>query len=179
MRRRERHDDLVVDDEHDRAVNPHEVLGVRPTASPEEIRRAYLRLARLHHPDVVPAGERLAADVRLRVINEAWTMLRDGTPQDRGAEPPPDPGFRPFDPSEEETDARDQPDVPYRPGASVPRTSIVPVLFLGAAFVAFAVSLVVRLLPLLAIGLVLLALAGVGFLAIPLIALGRARRDEG
>ena len=156
-------------------MTPFEVLGVAPTASADEVRRAYLRLARLHHPDVVPAADRPAAEARMRAINEAWAAVRD-----RAREPGqlPDQGFQPFDTSEPDVDPRDQPDVPYRPGETAPRTSVVPVLLLGAAFVAFAVSAVVRLLPILALGVVLLALAAVGFLALPLLALGRAQKND-
>jgi len=32
-------------------VNPHEVLGVRPGASPDEVRAAWRRRARATHPD--------------------------------------------------------------------------------------------------------------------------------
>ena len=156
-------------------MTPYEVLGVPPTASPDEVRQAYLRLARLHHPDVVDAAERPAAEIRMRAINEAWAAVRDRTYE---SEPPPPTGFRPFDTAEPDVDPRDQPDIPYRPGETARRTSIVPVLLFGAAMAAFGLAAVVRLLPLLAIGLVLLALAGVGFLALPLLALGRARRDE-
>jgi hypothetical protein len=50
-------------------MTPYEVLGVSPTASPAEIRRAYLTLARRHHPD---AG----GDVdQMRRLNEAWAAL--------------------------------------------------------------------------------------------------------
>jgi len=50
-------------------MSPYEVLGVPPSATPEEIRRAYLALARLHHPD---AGGN--AD-EMRRLNEAWSAL--------------------------------------------------------------------------------------------------------
>ena len=50
-------------------MNPYDVLGVSREASPEEIRRAYLTLARRHHPD---AGGR-AEDMRR--LNEAWAAL--------------------------------------------------------------------------------------------------------
>jgi hypothetical protein len=50
-------------------MSPYEVLGVSPSASPEEIRRAYLALARLHHPD---AGGNVS---EMRRLNEAWAAL--------------------------------------------------------------------------------------------------------
>ncbi|GEM_PF-6904686 len=52
-------------------MNPYEVLGVRPDASREEARRAYLALARRHHPD---AGGDTDA---MRRINAAWVALNE------------------------------------------------------------------------------------------------------
>jgi DnaJ domain len=46
---------------------------VRPSASAEEIRRAYRRLARVHHPDASGAG----TGVDMAVVNEAWRVLSD------------------------------------------------------------------------------------------------------
>ncbi len=50
----------------------YEVLGVRSTAPTSEVRRAYVTLARRHHPD--RAG---GDDEAMRAINDAWTTLRD------------------------------------------------------------------------------------------------------
>jgi hypothetical protein len=50
-------------------VTPYEVLGVPPTASAEEIRRAYLTLARRHHPDAGGSTD------EMRRLNEAWSAL--------------------------------------------------------------------------------------------------------
>jgi hypothetical protein len=46
---------------------------VRPSASAEEIRRAYRRLARVHHPDAAGAG----SGVDMAAVNEAWRVLSD------------------------------------------------------------------------------------------------------
>ena len=55
-------------------------LGVHPRASAATIREAYLRLARLLHPDqaaaATPAEARLA-ERRMREVNEAWAVLKD------------------------------------------------------------------------------------------------------
>jgi hypothetical protein len=58
----------------------YQVLGVRPTASTPEIRRAYRALAYRLHPDrqsgSTPAEQRLA-ERRMREVNAAWTTLSD------------------------------------------------------------------------------------------------------
>jgi molecular chaperone DnaJ len=53
----------------------YELLGVRPTAGLDEIKRAYRRLARRFHPDVNP-GDRTSA-VRFRAVADAYEVLID------------------------------------------------------------------------------------------------------
>ncbi len=56
------------------------ILGVAPTASGAEIERAYRRLARASHPDLLrqaTAEERCAAEERLKAINRAHHSLGD------------------------------------------------------------------------------------------------------
>ncbi len=53
----------------------YDVLGVRRNASAEEIRKAYKRLARKHHPDLNP-GDKSAED-RFKRIQEAYDVLND------------------------------------------------------------------------------------------------------
>lgn len=58
----------------------YETLGVLPTASSDDIRRAYRRLAQRFHPDrhlQSPAGEAANASRRMRDINRAWSVLSD------------------------------------------------------------------------------------------------------
>lgn len=57
------------------APTPYEVLGVRSTATQEELRRAYRRLARQTHPDT---GGTAAA---FQAVQEAWELI--GEPDDR------------------------------------------------------------------------------------------------
>ena len=54
-------------------------LGVPKTATEKEIKQAYRRLARKHHPDVNP-GDR-SAETRFKELNEAYEVL--GTPETR------------------------------------------------------------------------------------------------
>jgi len=57
----------------------YQALGVPRTASPAEIKKAYRRLARQHHPDLKPGDA--AAERRFKEINEAHEVLSD--PQKR------------------------------------------------------------------------------------------------
>ena len=53
----------------------YEVLGVAKSAPQEEIRRAFRKLAREHHPDV--AKDKKASEARFREINDAYEVLGD------------------------------------------------------------------------------------------------------
>ena len=55
----------------------YEVLGVPRSASADDIKRAYRRLARKYHPDLQPASERAKAAERFKEINEANEVLTD------------------------------------------------------------------------------------------------------
>ena len=55
----------------------YEVLGVPRTATAEEIKRAYRKLARRHHPDLQPPAQRAKASERFQEINEAHEVLSD------------------------------------------------------------------------------------------------------
>src|SRR4051812_18782638 len=50
-------------------------LGVAKTATEKEIKQAYRKLARKHHPDVNPGDK--SADTRFKEINEAYEVLGD------------------------------------------------------------------------------------------------------
>ena len=52
----------------------YEVLGVERAASDEEIKKAFRRLARKHHPDISKAAD---ASARMQELNEAYEVLRD------------------------------------------------------------------------------------------------------
>src|SRR5690606_24866174 len=50
------------------------VLGVKPEASAEEIKKAYKRLARRYHPDVSKEAD---AERKFKDLGEAYEVLRD------------------------------------------------------------------------------------------------------
>jgi curved DNA-binding protein len=53
----------------------YETLGVARAASAEEIKQAFRKLARLHHPDV--AKNKVAGEAKFKEINEAYEVLSD------------------------------------------------------------------------------------------------------
>lgn len=53
----------------------YETLGVARTASGEELKQAFRKLARLHHPDV--AKNKVAGEAKFKEINEAYEVLSD------------------------------------------------------------------------------------------------------
>ncbi len=59
----------------------YEVLGLDKKASEDDIKKAYRKLAREHHPDMVSQADKAAAEKRFKEINEAYQVLSD--PQKR------------------------------------------------------------------------------------------------
>src|SRR5258705_3273377 len=53
----------------------YETLGVPKTATEDEIRTAFRKLARKHHPDV--AKDKKTAEEKFKAINEAYEVLGD------------------------------------------------------------------------------------------------------
>lgn len=177
----------------------YEVLGVTTDAPAEEVRLAYVHLARQHHPDYFDAAEpsrRLEAERRMRVINQAWHVLGDESRRrayDRslglvgpgrasdGAED--DLGFRPFETGDDDVDPRDLPDEPYRRSGSHPSPveralTLAPVMCFAASVVLLALGLVLDAIAVLAMAVATFILACLGFVVLPLLALSRASRDE-
>jgi len=78
------------------AQTPYEVLGVKPDASAEEIRKVYRQLAKQFHPDLNPGKP--AAEERFKAVSAAYDLLSDpekrarydrGEIDESGAERPP------------------------------------------------------------------------------------------
>ncbi len=173
--------------------DPYEVLGVRPDASAAEVRRAYLALARRHHPDAHAQGgaaARAAAERRMQEVTAAWAVL--GDPARRAAfdagrtpaatDPDPDPGFRPFDPGPD-PDPADAPDVPYRPApppsGRARAVRLAPGVLFGASVGVLALAAVLGSGGLVGLAIALFLASCAGFVVLPLLALTAARRDEG
>src|SRR5437016_4357401 len=55
----------------------YEVLGVKRGATEEEIKKAYRKLARQHHPDRNPGDKQ--AEKNFKEVQEAYDVLRDKT----------------------------------------------------------------------------------------------------
>lgn len=75
----------------------YEILGVPRTANEKELKAAYRRLARKHHPDVNPGNK--AAEEKFKEAAEAFAVLSDPEKKakyDQGGHEAFGPGFDPF-----------------------------------------------------------------------------------
>ena len=174
----------------------YDTLDVSRTADPAEIRAAYLRLARRHHPDTNRAGDDGPApddDFVMRQLNEAWAVLGDNAMRrdyDRSLGPDPSRAqaghatSRPWRPLSGEPDELDEDDViddvPYGAGSEIPRwVQLLPPGLVVLALFCLAVGFVTSITPLLALGITSGLLAIVAFLAAPFLAVMMSRRAEG
>ena len=165
---------------HVRTVTHYDVLGVAPTAPTSEVRRAYVALARRHHPDR-DGGD---ADA-MRAINDAWATLRDPGRRatydlalrvSTAASPAPHPG----DPAQRDVDdllADLEDDTPFGTRVVLPGwLSLVPVATFAASLAALFVGLVFSSAPALAAAVALFTTSCVLFLMAPFVALRASRR---
>ena len=53
----------------------YDILGVPRTATADDIKKAFRKLARIHHPDV--AKDKAKGEIRFKEINEAYEVLSD------------------------------------------------------------------------------------------------------
>ncbi len=58
----------------DSPKNHYELLGIKPTASAQEIRRAYRELSKLYHPDTTELANAIATQ-KFQALNEAYGTL--------------------------------------------------------------------------------------------------------
>jgi len=168
-------------------------LGVTPEATDAEVRQAWLRLARTHHPDAHsdPAA-RAAAEVEMRSINEAWAVL--GDPARRAAYDLRLQGdsarpsavrrrddsfvFVPIDETDDEIDPRLLDDEGVE-GTEVDRSiQMLPVLLLLGGIGGLVLGFLIALPFLMAVGAVGLVLAGLSFVVAPLQAISRSISAE-
>ena len=163
-------------------MDPYAILGVSRDAGVEEIRRAYVALARRTHPDV--RGDDPEAAEHMRRINLAWEMLSDADSRaavDRrlARPPPPSPG-RDAPPAPERAtpsgddgvDADDRPltggDLPGWMRLGAPAAFVFGVFAVIGGVMAGGFVLV-------RLGLVLLGLSALLFVLSPFVVLVRSR----
>ncbi len=172
----------------------YEVLGVDPAASMDDIRKAYLRLARESHPDLHDgsAADRAESEARMRELNAAWAVLgnvdgrADYDRQRLSGEPRRTRPFhgstraheawKPFDDSTEEFDDAD--DRPIT-SSSLPRwlTMAPPVLVVGGV-AALVVGSLLGVPVVVDVSIVSLVMSGILFLTAPIVALTASRRED-
>lgn len=156
------------------------VLGVAPDADPATIRRAYLAAARAHHPDrhIGDPAAAARAEARMREINQAWSVL--GDPRSRAAhdrELARRPSAAPLPPTVRPRPGPAGAAQPSTPVASGPgRLAMVPPLLLFAAVLCVGSGAILRLVPVVALGLGLVVLGVVSFVAVPVVTMHRSRR---
>ena len=182
----------------------YEALGIPTDATADDVRKAYLRLAREHHPDrhAASPGNVVEAERRMREVNAAWAVLGDagrradydrrtlghGSSAVTGATPSgPDPvrhrpstevtPYHEFD--EDDDDSwRYEPDE-FDPDPAVGRVfGMGPPLLLLVGLGLLGVSLVVGFAPLTALAVACVALAVVLFVGAPMVAVFKSQIHE-
>ena len=170
--------------------DPYRTLGVGADASTRDLRAAYLRLARAHHPDTFEGAERAAAEARMQSINEAWNVV--GTPHRRaeydrsrprtesttGSQTRGRPHFRPFDDDPLHQVDVDLDPTPISGSRQIPQwVSLMPIAFVVSGLVFFGFGLLVKAASIVAFAAVVFAVGVIGFIVLPLVVMSRADRD--
>jgi hypothetical protein len=164
-------------------VTHYEALGVRVTATTEEIRRAYLQKARTHHPDV--GGH----DRTMQTLNEAWAVLghavrRQAYDRTLGMRPTPPsarPAPPPFQPDfDEDLDLDLEGPEPEAAPTTLRQETLIflPVAVLGLAAACFAFSLVLASVALQVTAVLLVPVAALCFVMVPVLTLRKQARDS-
>jgi curved DNA-binding protein CbpA len=171
-------------------------LGVAADAAVPDIRRAWLQRARENHPDFhsdADAPTRARIEREMQSINEAWGVLGDPERRRRydeglrvatsgsGGRQAPGPArydFVPYDDGDDDIDAARFDDEGVE-GTEVSRSiQVAPIVCLLGGLAGVIVGVIIGLGFLIAVGIVGLVLAGVGFLAAPIVAISRSIRAE-
>ncbi len=166
----------------------YDLLGVSPHATQDEIRRAYRRAARRHHPDANQGGEP-ARRTAMAEINAAWEVL--GNPEKRraydraiGMTPRPRPATSFYEEDGDDDsgyeDLRHLYDDLVVPQRARPSDMfiMVPVLLLLAAVGLFAFSLMSESEGMRTAALLMVPVTGASFVAAPLVSMLRARSRD-
>ena len=175
----------------------YRVLGVDPSASTADIRRSYLRVARDTHPDFHNGSEaaRIDAEERMRRVNAAWAVLGDvdsrreydrrrpagerrapfhtashGRIDDRDK-------WHPFDDGPV-VGFDDRDDRPITSSALPSWLKTVPALGVLFGLAALILGLLISLEGMARVGLLVLAISALAFLAAPMVALSISRRED-
>src|ERR1700744_5692350 len=85
------------------APTPYETLGVKPTATSDEIRKSYRKLAKQLHPDLNPGKPE--AEARFKSVTAAYDLLSDADKRAR------------YDRGEIDETGAERPQYSYRPHA--------------------------------------------------------------
>ncbi|MBV8983144.1 MAG: J domain-containing protein [Acidimicrobiia bacterium] len=163
----------------------YEVLGVSTSANAEEIKRAYRRMARRHHPDVAGSD-----DAVMQRLNQAWAVLGDpaqrlaydralgigsSNTSYRSARPSPPPPPAPIIVDEEgEADWGPEPEPP--PATKRDLLLFIPVALLGLAALDVGLGGWFEEGAFLGFGVVCFALALLAFALVPILTLRRQAR---
>ena len=171
----------------------YDVLGVRPDATQDEIRRAYHALARRHHPDTRPDAEPTAAresGLAMAAVNDAWEVLGDpvrrraydnarnsGHTRATTQAPPGTHEWVPFHEGVDdwEDEDWDDDDRPPLVSGGFGLVVMVPVLLVVFAVGLFFFSTMAQSTMLRNVAIVLFPVAGFGFVAAPLLVMVRSR----